>query len=193
MLAAHDVPSDQKKAAACRGVVLFEDEASFWLDGTLHRTWARVGCQPRVDTYGMRKTGHLFATIGLFNADFTYWFADVFNGDTFWTFLKRLVTKYDGRKIFLVIDNAPLPQPSARFQAPTFRKPRPGLILARRSPSPPPAGHGLRGAASHKPWPTSAAALGVAAARMGRRSRVPGAPAWSLDAPPPCPAVYSPI
>jgi len=31
----------------------------------------------------------------------------VFNGHTFWTFLKRLVAKYRGRKIFLVIDNAP--------------------------------------------------------------------------------------
>jgi hypothetical protein len=42
---------------------MFGDEASFWLDGTLHRTWARVGKQPRVDTFGERKTatssGHL--------------------------------------------------------------------------------------------------------------------------------------
>lgn len=87
--------------------MLFEDEASFWLDGTLHRTWARVGCQPRVDTFGQRKTAHLFATIALHDARFTYWFADVFNGKTFWSFLKRLVAKYRGTKIFLIIDNAP--------------------------------------------------------------------------------------
>ena len=87
--------------------MLFEDEASFWLDGTLHRTWARVGCQPRVDTYGQRKTAHLFATIGLHDAKFTYWFTDVFNGATFWAFLRRLVAKYRGRKIFLIVDNAP--------------------------------------------------------------------------------------
>lgn len=87
--------------------MLFEDEVSFWLDGTLHRTWARVGCQPRIDTYGQRLTAHLFGTISLDSADFTYWFADVFNGHTFWTFLKRLVAKYRGRKIFLIIDNAP--------------------------------------------------------------------------------------
>ena len=97
----------QKKAAACRGVVLFEDEVSFWLDGTLHQTWARVGCQPRVDTYGQRKTAHLFGAIALHDAHFTYWFADVFDGSTFWSFLKRLVTKYKGRKVFLIIDNAP--------------------------------------------------------------------------------------
>jgi hypothetical protein len=33
---------------------MFGDEASFWLDGSLHRTWARVGVQPQVDTYGQR-------------------------------------------------------------------------------------------------------------------------------------------
>src|SRR2546425_1141800 len=54
-----------KKAAACRGVVMYEDEASFWLDGTLHQTWARVGVQPRIDTFGMRKTAHIFGTLSL--------------------------------------------------------------------------------------------------------------------------------
>jgi transposase len=102
-----DVSGDQKKAAACRGVVLFEDEASFWLDGTLHRTWSRVGCQPRVDTFGARKTAHLFAAVSLCNAQFTFQFAEVFNAGTFLTFLKRLVGKYAGRKVFLIIDNGP--------------------------------------------------------------------------------------
>jgi transposase len=86
---------------------MFEDEASFWLDGTLHRTWARVGCQPRVDTYGLRKTAHLFGAIRLDDADFSYRFAEVFNGMTFWRFLKHLVRKYDGQKIFLIVDNGP--------------------------------------------------------------------------------------
>lgn len=87
--------------------MLFEDEASFWLDGTLHQTWARVGEQPRVDTFGQRKTAHLFGTVELENADFTYRFSEVFNGQTFLAFLKQLVRKYDGRKVFLIIDNAP--------------------------------------------------------------------------------------
>ena len=100
-------PALKKKAEACGGVVLFEDEASFWLDGTLHWTWAAVGCQPRVDTYGQRKTAHLFGAINLEDAQFTYRFADVFNGYTFWWFLRQLVSKYQGRKVFLVIDNAP--------------------------------------------------------------------------------------
>lgn len=91
----------------CQGIVLFEDEASYWLDGTLHQTWSRIGHQPRVDTYGQRKTAHLFGAIDLADARFTYSFADVFNGHTFWQFLRRLVAKYKGRKVFLIIDNAP--------------------------------------------------------------------------------------
>jgi transposase len=105
---AQDAPAqDQKKAAACRGVVVFEDEASFWQDGSLHRTWSRVGVQPRVDTYGARKTAHIYGAISLDEAAFSYWFAPVFNAKTFHGFLKRLVARHAPRKVFLVIDNAP--------------------------------------------------------------------------------------
>jgi transposase len=104
-VAAHHLSGDQKKATACRGVILFEDEASFWLDGTLHQTWSRVGVQPRVDTYGARKTAHVYGAIALHDARFTYQFAPVFNGHTFHEFLKLLVQRR--RKVFLVIDNGP--------------------------------------------------------------------------------------
>jgi transposase len=87
-------------------VILFEDEASFQLDPTLHRTWARVGQQPRVATRGERKTAHVFGAISLDEARFEFAFADVFNGYTFLGFLKRLVRRYR-RKVFLIIDNAP--------------------------------------------------------------------------------------
>jgi transposase len=87
--------------------VIFEDEASFWLDGTLHQTWSRIGNQPRVDTYGLRKTAHVFGAVTLDDAEFTYRFATVFNGETFHEFLKQLVAKYAPRKIFLIIDNGP--------------------------------------------------------------------------------------
>ena len=86
---------------------MFEDEASFWLDGTLYHTWSRIGVQPRVDTYGQRKTAHIFGAVSLDRADFGYQFADVFNGETFWIFLKRLVRRFAPRKVFLIIDNAP--------------------------------------------------------------------------------------
>ena len=66
-----------------------------------------MGQQPRVATDGQRKTAHLYATIELNDADFTYWFSPVFNGNTFWLFLKRLVAKYAPHRVFLIIDNAP--------------------------------------------------------------------------------------
>lgn len=86
---------------------MFGDEASFWLDGTLHRTWSRIGVQPRVDTFGLRKTAHVFGAISLERRPrFRYLFAPVFNGATFLDFLKLLVRSCR-RKIFFIIDNGP--------------------------------------------------------------------------------------
>ncbi len=84
---------------------MFGDEASFWLDGTLHQTWSRVGVQPRVDTYGQRKTAHVFGAVTLERRPrFHHRFAPVFNGKTFLEFLQQLVRGHR-RKLFLVIDN----------------------------------------------------------------------------------------
>ncbi len=86
---------------------MFGDEASFWLDGTLHCTWSRIGVQPRVDTFGLRKTAHVFGAVSLEHRPrFRYLFAPVFNGSTFLDFLKHLV-RYARRKIFFIIDNGP--------------------------------------------------------------------------------------
>lgn len=90
---------------------MFGDEASFWLDGTLHRTWSRVGVQPRVDTFGMRKTAHVYGAITIEQRPhFVYQFADVFNGGTFLDFLKELTRRSPRRKVFLIIDNGPCHQ-----------------------------------------------------------------------------------
>lgn len=99
-------PRDQKKAARVGGLVHNADEASFWLDGTLHQTWSRVGEQPRVDTYGLRKTAHVFGALAVEDAKLHYRFADVFNGRTFLAFLRQLVARHR-RKLFLIIDNGP--------------------------------------------------------------------------------------
>jgi transposase len=86
---------------------MFGDEASFWLDGSLHRTWARIGVQPHVDTFGQRKTAHVFGALSLQRRPrFHYQFATVFNGQSFLVFLKHLVRR-TRRKIFLILDNGP--------------------------------------------------------------------------------------
>jgi transposase len=86
---------------------MYGDEASFWLDGTLHRTWAPVGQQPHVDTFGQRKTAHVFGALSLEQRPrFHYLFAEVFKAATFLMFLKKLV-RHSRRKIFLILDNGP--------------------------------------------------------------------------------------
>jgi transposase InsO family protein len=60
-----------------------------------------------VDTFGLRKTAHIFGAISLDEAKCTFRFAKVFNGSTFFEFLRQLVSRYKGRKIFLIIDNGP--------------------------------------------------------------------------------------
>lgn len=55
----------------------------------------------------MRKTAHVFGAISLADRPrFLFQFAPVFNGQTFWEFLKLLVRRCR-RKIFLIIDNGP--------------------------------------------------------------------------------------
>jgi transposase len=87
---------------------MFGDEASFWLDGTLHVTWSKVGMQPRVDTFGARKTAHVYGALSIERRPyFVYHFAPVFNGATFLGFLKELIRRCPRRKVFLIIDNGP--------------------------------------------------------------------------------------
>ena len=96
----------QKKAEVCGGIVVWEDEASFWLDGTLHQTWSRVGVQPRVATRGERKTAHVFGAVSL-DARWVWDFQPVFNGHTFHLFLMLVVNQFAGRKVFMIMDNGP--------------------------------------------------------------------------------------
>lgn len=49
----------------------------------------------------------MFAAVSLRKAEFAYRFADKFNSLSFLQFLKQLVNRFGGRKVFLIIDNAP--------------------------------------------------------------------------------------
>jgi transposase len=62
--------------------------------------------QPRVDTFGQRKTAHVYGAVSL-DADFFYRFEPVFNAKTFHVFLQDLVRAFAPRKVFLIIDNGP--------------------------------------------------------------------------------------
>lgn len=55
-------------------------------------------------TRGERKTAHVFGAVSL-EAEWSWQFAPVFNGHTFHLFLLHLVEHFEGRKVFMVIDN----------------------------------------------------------------------------------------
>jgi transposase len=66
------LPALIKKAKEENAVVLFGDEVSFAMWGSLARTWAPIGQQPTVKTKGMRKGLKMFGTIELGGGSFQY-------------------------------------------------------------------------------------------------------------------------
>jgi transposase len=66
------LPAIIKIAEAESSVVLFGDEVSFAMWGSLARTWAPIGQQPTVKTTGIRKGLKMFGTIELKGGNFQY-------------------------------------------------------------------------------------------------------------------------
>lgn len=66
------LPAIIKKAKEDNSVVLFGDEVSFAMWGSLARTWAPIGQQPTVKTTGIRKGLKMFGTIELKGGSFQY-------------------------------------------------------------------------------------------------------------------------
>ena len=60
-------PQILRAAKRRKGLILFEDEASFAQWGSLSYTWARRGHQPEVPTSGMRKGSKVFGAIEYFS------------------------------------------------------------------------------------------------------------------------------
>src|SRR5664280_162044 len=66
------LPAIINKAKEDNSVVLFGDEVSFAMWGSLARTWAPIGQQPTVKTRGIRKGLKMFGTIELGDGSFQY-------------------------------------------------------------------------------------------------------------------------
>lgn len=66
------LPALVKKAKQENAVILFGDEVSFAMWGSLSRTWAPIGQQPTVKTRGIRKGLKMFGTIELEGGSFQY-------------------------------------------------------------------------------------------------------------------------
>ena len=94
--------------ASCRSgsALVFEDEASFRQDSTLHQTWARSGCQPRVPNTGERKSVKVFGCVEVYSARFLFHYEPVFHAETYLRFLEQVARAYYPRPLHYIHDRA---------------------------------------------------------------------------------------
>ena len=86
--------------------MIYEDEASFRLDSTLYRTWARRGCQPQVSVTGQRHSVKIFGCVEIYSARFLYHRDRIFNAQTYLDFLEQIARRYYPRPVLYIQDNA---------------------------------------------------------------------------------------
>lgn len=99
-------PAILTKAQEEKAVILFGDEVSFAQWGSLSRTWAPKGKQPKIKTTGKRKGMKVFGVIGFFSGDFHYMETpEKFNSQTYAQFLEIVVSHYQC-PIILIEDGA---------------------------------------------------------------------------------------
>lgn len=103
--------SESKKNAQREGaVIVFTDEATFRQTPTLHATWSRRGCQPKIATRGERHSQKIFGAVRLETAEFTYLHhQENFQWETYLAFLDQVVLPAfgrRGRRVYLIQDNA---------------------------------------------------------------------------------------
>ena len=100
-------PELLKKAKEENAVILFEDEVSFSLWGSLGYTWAPVGEQPQIQTSGKRKCLKVFGVIDYFSGRFVFQREEgKLNSNSYIRFLKTVLKRFSG-KIILIHDGAP--------------------------------------------------------------------------------------
>jgi transposase len=99
-------PTIVHAAKRCKGLILFEDEASFAQWGSLSYTWARRGRQPEVPTSGKRKGYKVFGAIEYFSGHLFYQGVEGrFNSESYQGFL-RMIVEHTTQHLFLIHDGA---------------------------------------------------------------------------------------
>jgi transposase len=100
-------PEILKKSKDINAVIIFVDEVSFAQWGSLSRTWAPIGQQPKVKTSGKRKGLKIFGAIEFKSGRFQYMESnDKFNGPSYIEYLKLLINS-NSKPIILIDDGAP--------------------------------------------------------------------------------------
>lgn len=99
-------PMILRAAQRRKGLILFEDEASFAQWGSLSYTWARRGQQPEVKTSGKRKGYKVFGAIEYFSGRLFYQGIEGrFASDSYQAFL-RTILAHTTAHLFLIHDGA---------------------------------------------------------------------------------------
>ena len=99
-------PTILHAAKRCKGLILFEDEASFAQWGSLSYTWARRGRQPEVPTSGKRKGYKVFGAIEYFSGHLFYQGVEGrFNSESYQGFL-RMIVEHTTQHLFLIHEGA---------------------------------------------------------------------------------------
>jgi transposase len=99
-------PKVLSEAKKKNSMILFGDEASFALWGSLGYTWSPKGEQPLVYTNGNRKNIKVFGVIDFFTGKFIHQMVDgKLNGDSYVKFLRKVLRETAGHLI-LVQDGA---------------------------------------------------------------------------------------
>ena len=99
-------PSILKQARELKAVILFGDEVSFAQWGSLFRTWALRGKQPKVPTCGKRKGLKVFGVIEVEHGDFLYQECEgKFDGAAYTRFLRYVLSHYSC-PVILIEDGA---------------------------------------------------------------------------------------
>jgi transposase len=99
-------PTILRAATRCKGLSLFEDEASFAQWGSLRYTGARRGRQPEVPTSGKRKGYKVFGAIEDFSGRLFYQGIEGrFNSESYQEFV-RMIVEHTTQHRFLIHDGA---------------------------------------------------------------------------------------
>jgi transposase len=99
-------PRILRTAQRHKGLILFEDEASFAQWGSLSYTWAKRGQQPEVKTSGKRKGYKVFGAIEYFSGRLFYQGIEGrFNSESYRGFLQRIMEQTT-QPLFLIHDGA---------------------------------------------------------------------------------------
>ena len=127
-------PSILKAAKEKNAVIMFGDEASFAMWGSLSRTWAPLGKQPVLKTSGRRKGLKMFGAIEFQSGKFIFMETpEKFNSDSYLQFLRHLLDS-SGAPIILIEDGAPYHR-SAQVKEFQKNMEGEGLLFTYRLPS----------------------------------------------------------